>query len=119
MYSYAIRSQGDLTINSATVYGAMNGGIAADAGTVVINDVTVSVTGAKSYYTLVTDAGTITVNGGKFVKTGTTGALFGGFNGMPSWSVSGLVALTSNGYTINGGIYTYNGKTYTYEEIVK
>lgn len=120
VYSYAIRSAGALTINQATVYGAMNGGIAADAGTILINNANIQITGAKSYYALATSSsGTITVNDGDFVVEKGKG-VFGGYNGMPSWTVSGLVAvaLSSNGFFVNGGTFTYIDTTYTYKDIV-
>ncbi len=106
-YSYAIRSAGDLVINYATVYGAMNGGVAADGGHIEINDGDFSVTGARSFYVLATGSGTITVNGGRFEKTGNANGLLGGFNGMPSWDAQENLA--ANGYIVNGGTFIKDG----------
>ena len=112
-YSYAIRNMGTMTINDATLYGAMNGGIASEEfGTLTINGGRFSVTGPKSYYVLVTGGlGTIEVNDGSFIKTGGNGGLLGGFSGMPSWDAS--EDLKENGYTINGGTFTRDGETVT------
>lgn len=117
-YSYAIRSSGELTINDATLYGAMNGGISADAGHITINGGDFSVTGATSYYVLVTNksaGGTITVNGGAFTKTGGNGGLLGGFSGMPSWDA--MEDLAANGFTITGGTFEQDGSVKTYRRV--
>ena len=46
-YSYAIRNYGgNMTINGGAVYGRMNGGIAADGGSIIINNGDFSVTEA-------------------------------------------------------------------------
>lgn len=102
-YSYAIRSSGDMVINNATVYGAMNGGVSADAGHIEINNGTFGVSGSTSYYVVANGSGTTTINGGRFVKTGNNYGILGGFNGMPSWDASD--ALASNGYVVNGGTF--------------
>ena len=108
-YSYAIRNYATMHITDGTVYGKMNGGIAADGGVVTIDKGAFSVTGSNTYYVLVTnaDAGKIIVNGGTFTKLDDTNKrLLGGFSGMPSWDATeSLEALEKNGYTINGGTF--------------
>lgn len=109
-FSYAVRSYGELTINYATVYGKMNGGVAADDGAIIINDGDFSVSGSKSYYVAVTSSdtsSTITINGGTFTKTGGYGDILGGFSGMPSWSAS--EDLEGNGYYVTGGTFIKDG----------
>lgn len=111
-YSYAVRSYGELTINYATVYGKMNGGVAADGGETIINDGDFSVSGSKSYYVAVTSSdtsSTIAINGGTFTKTGGYGDILGGFSGMPSWDAS--EDLEGNGYYVTGGTFIKDGKT--------
>lgn len=111
-YSYAVRSYGELTINDATVYGKMNGGVAADAGEIIINGGDFSVSGSRSYYVAVTSSGTsstITINGGTFTKTGGYGDILGGFSGMPSWDAS--EDLEGNGYYVTGGTFIKDGVT--------
>lgn len=111
-YSYAIRSLGKLTINYATVYGKMNGGVSADSGEIVINDGDFSVTGSASYYVVVTskeNSGKIVINGGTFTKKGGNGGIIGGFSGMPSWDAS--EDLESNGYYVTGGTFIKDGET--------
>ncbi len=115
-FSYAIRSSGELTINDATLYGAMNGGVSADAGNIVINGGDFSVTGTTSFYVLVTNkrgGGNITINGGTFTKTGGNGGLLGGFSGMPSWDAS--EELAANGFTITGGTFVKDGIATIYD----
>lgn len=108
-YSYAIRNYGGtMTINDGTVYGKMNGGIAADNGEIIINGGDFSLDGG--YYVLVTGKGTITVNDGVFTKTGND-RLLGGFSGMPSWDAT--EDLAGNGYTVNGGTFIVEGQTVT------
>lgn len=117
-FSYAIRSSGELTINGATLYGAMNGGVSADAGNITINGGDFSVTGTTSFYVLVTNksgGGNITVNGGTFTKTGGNGGLLGGFSGMPSWDAS--EELAANGFTITGGTFDRDGAVKTYRRV--
>ena len=109
-YSYAIRNYGDMTINDATVYGKMNGGVAADGGKIVINGGNFSLDGTKTYYILVTGSGSIEVNGGTFTRTGAN-RLLGGFSSMSSWDATGDLA--SNRFTVNGGTFTLNGETVT------
>ena len=103
-----------MTIHGGTLYGAMNGGIASEEfGETTITGGNFSVTGAKSYYVLVTGAlGKITITGGTFTKNGGNGGLLGGFSGMPSWDASG--DLENNGYYINGGTFVQNGETVTF-----
>lgn len=110
-FSYAIRNSGELTIENANLYGAMNGGIASEGeGITTINGGTFSVKGSKSYYVLVTSSSAkIVVNNGTFIKIGGNGGLLGGFSGMPSWDAS--ENLEANGYTINGGTFTKDGET--------
>ena len=113
-FSYAIRSSGTLTINDGILYGAMNGGVSADAGQIVINGGSFSVSGKTSYYVLVTSksaGGKIIVNGGTFTKTGGNGGLLGGFSGMPSWDAA--EDLAANGYTITSGTFIRDGETVT------
>lgn len=52
---------------------------------------------------------TITINGGKFTKTGGNGDILGGFSGMPSWDAS--EDLEENGYYITGGTFIKDGVT--------
>ena len=109
-YSYAIRNMGTMTINNATLYGAMNGGIASEGfGTLTINGGSFSVTGPKSYYVLATGgSGTIAVTDGTFTKMKGNGSLLGSFSGMPSWDASG--ELEENGYVIAGGTFILDGE---------
>ena len=116
-YSYAIRSESEMTMNGGKVYGRMNGGIAADAGTVIINEGTVDVNGEKSWhtFTIANGKGTITINGGEFSNTDTkNGTIFSCFQGMPSWS-AGMTKteLENNGYFINGGTFIEDGSEIT------
>lgn len=111
-YSYAIRNFGTMTINGGEVYGAMNGGVAGDDGSIIINDGSFSVTGEKSFHVLTTNSSTgaqITINGGTFTKTGNDNYLLSGFAGMPSWDAS--EDLEKNGYIVNGGTFIKNGET--------
>ena len=113
-YSYAIRNFGEMTINGGTVYGAMNGGIAADGGQITIKGGNFSVTGSTSWWVLTANTSTnakIIVNGGTFTKDGGANntAIFGGFSGMPSWDA--MDDLAGNGFTVTGGTFTLNGKT--------
>lgn len=114
-FSYAVRSEGTLTMNGGKVYGKCNGGISADAGTITINDGEVYLNGDTSYYVLVTDSNTdgkFYVNGGRFTKEGGRGSLIGGFSGMPSWDIdSDREALEEAGYFITGGTFVLNGET--------
>ena len=103
-----------MTINDGILYGAMNGGVSADAGQIVINGGSFSVSGKTSYYVLVTSksaGGKIIVNGGTFTKTGGNGGLLGGFSGMPSWDAA--ADLAANGYTITSGTFIRDGETIT------
>lgn len=116
-FSYAIRSESVMTMNGGKVYGRMNGGIAADAGTVIINEGTVDVNGEKSWhtFTIANGKGTITINGGEFSNTDTkNGTIFSCFQGMPSWS-AGMTKteLENNGYFINGGTFIEDGSEIT------
>lgn len=109
-YSYAIRSQGELVINDANVYGNMNGGVAADAGSIVINGGKYVLDKSLSWYVLTTGNGTITIYDGYFQKeTGNNGGLLGGYNGMPSWDASN--ALEANGFYVYGGTFVFKGET--------
>lgn len=111
-YSYAIRNYGTMTIKEGTVYGKMNGGVAADGGSIAIQGGDFSVTGANTYYVLVTGAGSIKVTGGSFEKIDdNNGRLLGGFQGMPSWNAEGK--LEENGYTITGGVFKVNGEEHS------
>ena len=102
-----------MTINDATLYGAMNGGVSCDAGTIHINGGNFTVSGATSYYVLVTASNTeIHVSGGTFTKIGGNGGLLGGFKGMPSWDASD--DLENNGYHITGGTFIKDGETVTF-----
>ncbi len=119
-YTYAIRNGGEMTINDATLYGTMNGGIACDystsygaQGILYINGGNFTVSGAKSYYVLVTASNTeIHVSGGTFTKIGDNGGLLGGFSGMPSWDATDN--LENNGYYITGGTFVKDGETVTF-----
>ena len=112
VYSYAIRNFGTMTINDGEVYGAMNGGVAGDAGSITINDGSFSVTGEKSFHVLTTNTSSdaqITINGGTFTKSGNNNYLLSGFKGMPSWDASD--DLEGNGYIVNGGTFIKNDET--------
>ena len=108
-FSYAIRNYGGtMTINGGTVYGKMNGGIAADGGTVTINNVEVDISGDKSYACLSTysSGGKFIVNGGTFKKSGNNNPILNSFTGMPSWDATN--DLEENGYSIYGGTFIVN-----------
>lgn len=109
-YSYAVRNFATMNMNGGTVYGKMNGGIAADGGLVTINGGTVSVTGNKSYACLAafSGGGRFVITGGSFIKSGNNNAILNNFSGMPSWDASD--DLLANGYEISGGTFTVNGK---------
>ena len=113
-FSYAVRSEGTLTMNGGKVYGKCNGGIAADNGTITINDGEVYINGDASHYVLVADSYTDSkfyVSGGRFAKDGGKGSLIGNFSGMPSWDIdSDREALEEAGYFITGGTFVLNGK---------
>ena len=118
-FSYAIRNFGEMTINGGTVYGAMNGGIAADGGQITIKGGNFSVTGSTSWWVLTANTSTnakIIVNGGTFTKDGgaNNSAIFGGFSGMPSWDA--MDDLAGNGFTVTGGTFTLNGETVVLKE---
>ena len=108
-YSYAVRNYATMNMNGGTVYGKMNGGIAADGGLVTINGGTVSVTGEKSYACLsaYSGGGKFVVTGGTFIKSGNSNPILNNFSGMPSWDASD--DLLANGYEISGGTFTVNG----------
>lgn len=110
-YSYAIRNFGEtatMLFKGGTVYGKMNGGIAADSGVITIEDTTVSVTGEKSYGCLSASAGkgNFVVKGGRFTKSGNNHPIINNFEGMPSWDASD--DLLANGYDISGGVFIVN-----------
>lgn len=114
-WSYAIRNYGTMTINGGTVHGSMNGGIANDSGTLIINDgyfcVESTGTSAQTFYVVARSDGTVTINGGTFEQKNGTDRLLGGFSGMPSWDVTS--DLEANGYYVNGGTFILNGATVT------
>lgn len=122
-YSYAIRNSDQtatMLFKGGTVYGKMNGGIAADSGVITIDDGNFSVSGTTSYYVLVTkmsNGGKIVVNGGTFTKNNYSndkknGGLVGGFSGMPSWDAAeSLETLEKNGFTITGGTFAMNDES--------
>lgn len=110
-YSYAIRNSDQtatMLFKGGTVYGKMNGGIAADSGVITIEDTTVSVTGEKSYGCLSASAGkgNFVVKGGSFTKSGNNHPIINNFEGMPSWDASD--DLLANGYDISGGVFIVN-----------
>lgn len=113
-FTYAIRNDGEMTINDATLYGAMNGGVSCDAGTIHINGGNFTVKGAATYWVLVTASNTeIHVSGGTFTSLNSrSGGLLGGFSGMPSWDASSN--LEKNGYHITGGTFIKDGETVTF-----
>ena len=122
-YSYAIRNSDQtatMLFKGGTVYGKMNGGIAADNGVITIDDGNFSVSGTTSYYVLVTNTsngGKIVVNGGTFTKNNYSndkknGGLVGGFSGMPSWDAAeSLETLEKNGFTITGGTFAMDDES--------
>ena len=119
-YSYAIRNYGDMTINNATVYGKMNGGVAADGGTITIygGDYSVSA-GNNTCHTLTRDAknkGEFYIYGGTFKNEGsaTTACVLSVFQGQPSWSVEEVPE--SSGYHIYGGTYINHGVEKKFEK---
>lgn len=96
----------------------MNGGVSADAGQIVINGGSFSVSGKTSYYVLVTSksaGGKIIVNGGTFTKTGGNGGLLGGFSGMPSWDAA--ADLAANGILLPVGHLSGTEKPITLLEL--
>lgn len=118
-FTYAIRNGGEMTINDATLYGAMNGGIACDSTSTLlnINGGNFTVSGAASYYVVVSNISSnpnleIHISGGTFTKIGGNGGLLGGFKGMPSWDASD--DLENNGYHITGGTFIKDGETVTF-----
>lgn len=120
-YTYAIRNGGEMTINDATLYGAMNGGISCDystsygaQGILYINGGNFTVKGAATWWVLVTASNTeIHVSGGTFTSLNSrNGGLLGGFSGMPSWDATDN--LENNGYYITGGTFVKDGETVTF-----
>lgn len=118
-FTYAIRNGGEMTINDATLYGAMNGGISCDSTSTIlnINGGNFTVSGAASYYVVVSNISSnpnleIHISGGTFTKIGGKGGLLGGFSGMPSWDASDN--LEKNGYHITGGTFIKDGETVTF-----
>ena len=115
VFSYIIRSEGELTINGGKVYGSANGGISADSGNIIINDAVVDIHGSSSWHTLTISSankGSITINGGTYYNTDTSnGSVFSIFNGMPSWQVNPNRAdLEANGFFVNGGRFYEDGE---------
>lgn len=119
-FTYAIRNGGEMTINDATLYGAMNGGIACDSTSTLlnINGGNFTVSGASSYYVVVSNISSnpnleIHISGGTFTSLNSRyGGLLGGFSGMPSWDASDN--LEKNGYHITGGTFIKDGETVTF-----
>lgn len=119
-FTYAIRNGGEMTINDATLYGAMNGGIACDSTSTLlnINGGNFTVSGVSSYYVVVSNISSnpnleIHVSGGTFTSLNSrSGGLLGGFSGMPSWDASSN--LEKNGYYITGGTFIKDGETVTF-----
>lgn len=120
-FTYAIRNGGEMTINDATLYGAMNGGIACDSTSTLlnINGGNFTVSGASSYYVVVSNISTshplikVSISGGTFTSLNSRyGGLLGGFSGMPSWDASDN--LEKYGYYITGGTFIKDGETVTF-----
>lgn len=118
-FTYAIRNGGEMTINDASLYGAMNGGVSCEGGTgavAYIKGGNFSLTGPQSWYVLVTGTNTkMYISGGTFIKIGgsqSCNGMIGGYQGMPSWDAS--QDLENNGYYITGGTFTKDGETVTF-----
>ena len=119
-FTYAIRNGGEMTINDATLYGTMNGGIACDSNSTAlnINGGNFTVSGVSSYYVVVSNISSnpnleIHISGGTFTSLNSRyGGLLGGFSGMPSWDASSN--LEKNGYHITGGTFIKDGETVTF-----
>lgn len=120
-FTYAIRNDGEMTINDATLYGAMNGGIACDSTSTLlnINGGNFTVSGVNSFYVIVSNISTshplikVSISGGTFTSLNSRyGGLLGGFSGMPSWDASSN--LEKNGYHITGGTFIKDGETVTF-----
>lgn len=120
-YTYAIRNDGEMTINDATLYGTMNGGIACDSNSTAlnINGGNFTVSGVNSFYVIVSNISTshplikVSISGGTFTSLNSKyGGLLGGFSGMPSWDASN--DLEKNGYYITGGTFIKDGETVTF-----
>lgn len=120
-YTYAIRNDGEMTINDATLYGTMNGGIACDSNSTAlnINGGNFTVSGVNSFYVIVSNISTshplikVSISGGTFTSLNSKyGGLLGGFSGMPSWDASDN--LEKYGYYITGGTFIKDGETVTF-----
>lgn len=112
-FSYAIKNYGSLTVKNWYVYGRMNGGVAADAGTMYIEDGKIEITNPTSYHTFTVNAESEAktyISGGEYINT-TNGYLFSAFNGMSSWEVTDLEA---NGYYVTGGTFIEDGVEKTF-----
>ena len=109
-----------MIINDATLYGAMNGGIACDSTSTLlnINGGNFTVSGVSSYYVVVSNISSnpnleIHISGGTFTSLNSRyGGLLGGFSGMPSWDASDN--LVKYGYYITGGTFIKDGETVTF-----
>lgn len=120
-FTYAIRNGGEMIINDATLYGAMNGGIACDSTSTLlnINGGNFTVSGVNSFYVIVSNISTshplikVSISGGTFTSLNSRyGGLLGGFSGMPSWDASDN--LVKYGYYITGGTFIKDGETVTF-----
>lgn len=120
-FTYAIRNGGEMIINDATLYGAMNGGIACDSTSTLlnINGGNFTVSGVNSFYVIVSNISTshplikVSISGGTFTSLNSRyGGLLGGFSGMPSWDASSN--LEKNGYHITGGTFIKDSETVTF-----
>lgn len=120
-FTYAIRNGGEMIINDATLYGAMNGGIACDSTSTLlnINGGNFTVSDVNSFYVIDSNISTshplikVSISGGTFTSLNSrSGGLLGGFSGMPSWDASSN--LEKNGYYITGGTFIKDGETVTF-----
>ena len=100
-----INVDGSLTIygqtdDTGTLNASGNEGIITDSGTITINGGTLNASGNKGIFT---DSGTITINGGRVTATGGHG------DGI--FIVSGTITINGGRVTVTGGfgIYTYSG----------
>ena len=100
-FAYAIANEvGTTTIYDATVYGRMNGVLAADGGTLIVKDGVYTLGNGTSTYRMAytSDYGVVQIDGGTFTRNvNNTNAFFGAFYAHTEDSVNIIV---------NGGTFT-------------
>lgn len=101
-YAYAlVNYDGTMEVNNASVYGKMNGVIAANKGSITVNSGSYVLDGENSFYVFYATEGKILVNGGNFTKTGNTRA---------------FVTAPDNSVTIKGGSFNADISAYVAED---